>query len=407
MRDTAQILRVAERFKQAKIVALPVDFGPYFHSVLAKIKLDAKRITDNVNLMLKTCKADEDIDYGTRRMDMAPFDFDSIPSTLDDLLQSFDLALRLNNSRSGLERSLSLDTLDDDYRFAPLKSRSKVDLGAAIKHMKDYDVPSWFIRAYEETVELLQGIVQRVEKLRDRFQGSKKLEPEKIETLYHASVNARDLYAKGFQLTRPEGGMGLGGSVEDNAGKDAISFTHDLAYALQIARWFKEMAMVASGDIKASQILRWANKEGIAEKVFEYASGLVSQVGDLFTEGGRVRLDFSGGKVRVVRDQWGPAKKEIVTETEDPDELFKKKRALYDLYMCYIMQSPHRSNPMSMNTTATLERMDRDNVQPRDIGVITAEIDMSDPDIKYLPGEAEYRVPPRSIKKVVRFVGDP
>jgi hypothetical protein len=209
-------------------------------------------------------------------------------------------------------------------------------------------------------------------------------------------------------MQRPEGGMGLGGSVEDAAGHDAISFTHDLAYALQIARWFKEMAMVAAGDIKASQIFRWADKEGIAEKVFNTAVGYVSAIGDIFEgDGGRVRLDLSGGKIRVVRDKWTQGKKELVTETEDPDELFKKKRALYDLYVAYIMESPHRSNPVSMNTSATLERMERDNVQPRDIGVITAEIDMSDPDIKYLPAEAEYRVPPRSIVKVVRFVGDP
>lgn len=51
-----------------------------------------------------------------------------------------------------------------------------------------------------------------------------------IETLYHASVNAKSLLNSGFK-DEIEGGVGLGGATNTDSGKPAISFTYDLYIA--------------------------------------------------------------------------------------------------------------------------------------------------------------------------------
>ncbi len=231
---------------------------------------------------------------------------------------------------------------------------------------------------------------------------------EKIEKLYHASIYARDLAQHGFQATRPgEGGLGLGGSVADKAGNEAISFTYDPKYALEIARWFKEVAMVYSGQIKLHQVLRWIEEEGMVREVLDGMRGLYrtcSEGGSFAVmQEGVTCLDEENGRWKFTLEKFDRTLNKVVTSPGDPDQVFETTNDVWDLYNAYLNKSKLRENPMG-NMSALLKTMQARNVDPKGIGVIEAEVDMSDPDILHKPAEREFRVQPRAIKKVVRFL---
>jgi hypothetical protein len=262
---------------------------------------------------------------------------------------------------------------------------------------------------FTEAMRLLQTKLQtlRDAAAMDHNDNSALPKHEKIETLYHASIYARDLARTGFESSRPKGGgLGLGGSVEDKAGNNAISFTYDLKYALEIARWFKEVAMVYTGQIKLHQVLRWIEDEGMVEEVLSGMRGLYKTCeGGTFDvmADGVTCIDEENGKWKFTLEKFDRTLNKNVMSPGDPDRIFQTREDVWNLYNAYLNRSKLRENPIG-DMGSLLRTMQAKNVDPKGIGVIVAEVDMSDPDILHKPAERELRVQPRAIKKIVRVL---
>lgn len=406
---------VEARFSERQaLVALPVNFALYFKSIVRKTEVDILRMKKNVSLLLRA-RSEHENEYDDILRDLR-FRLSEVEEVLIPRMESFLQRLQ----RAPLERGirvvkmdLGLENFEENQGYIVKFAEQSVHDVTTI--MKDYEVPEHLVQAYMECITISQALVTRALTLRARLDsyrpGSEDNEAvsppfEKLEKLYHASIKARALYQHGFGAKTPGRGtgLGLGGSVEDGAGNGAVSFTSDLRYAHEIARWLKEMALVARGDIKALNILKVSEKEGNIEKTIDNFMGINGRVGDRMHPEGETYLIAENGRFRVINLKWVPEQRELVEEVGDLDVLVHSKRAIYTLYEAYLNASPHRDNPMFIETDALLNRLEKENVDPRDIGVIVAEIDMTDPDIRYVVGEQEYRVPPRSIKKVVRFM---
>lgn len=190
---------------------------------------------------------------------------------------------------------------------------------------------------------------------------------EKVEVLYHASVAAKTLYSKGFDAKHPGAAEGLGGTTLDAAGQPAISFTSDLYVAKEIARVLKESVLISQGKVKWHQVLDWAQRDGTADRV----------------------LDMTHS-VHVREDQ---------VKKDNPAHVLY----LFWSYLAVGEGLGKRYNPQFMIGAPTAVRaFAKRNVS--DIGVLSARVDMTDPAIKYLPGEREYRVPPSAVLGMVRLI---
>ncbi len=185
--------------------------------------------------------------------------------------------------------------------------------------------------------------------------------PEKVETLYHASAEAKVLLRKGFTPGGPQK-SGLGGAVDGKDGKNAISFSHDLYICKEIARTFKEAALIAQGKVKASHVLRWAEKAGFKDDVVSTAKSTWSVQGDI-----------------------------------------EQTMAYWVAYLTYAGSKGKRYNPVFWHNPIKLVQLFK-GVNYRDIGVLEAEVNMEDPAISYHRAEREYRVPVKAIRRLVRVI---
>lgn len=193
-------------------------------------------------------------------------------------------------------------------------------------------------------------------------------ETEDVETLYHASVDAKPLLRSGFN-PQGKGGMGLGGSTDTDSGKPAISFTYDYYIAKEIARSLKEATLIAQGKVRPDTVLEWADKAGIKDKVIETA-----------------RSTYFGRAV------W-----------DDPRKRIEHAMAYWYAYLAYAGRAGKRYNPVFWDNPSGLVKKLK-SVNYRNIGVLVADVNMNDPDITYIPAEREYRVPVSAIvdlKKVI------
>jgi len=218
------------------------------------------------------------------------------------------------------------------------------------------------------------------------------VQPEKVEVLYHASVKARDIYQNGFSAEVPKDQLGLGGSQSTRGKGDGISFTYDLKAALDIARSFKEAAMIAVGDIKASTILDWGLRETEMEEFLLHLK--VKAEKQHFRE--RVKIDREGGRWVVLQDD-----EEGKLVEKGIDQIFKTPIEVFNVYDAYLWAHPTRLNPVHMNRYKLIDYLK--NADPKDIGVVSAEVDMTNPDISTHGGEREFRVPPAAVIKVTKF----
>ena len=194
-------------------------------------------------------------------------------------------------------------------------------------------------------------------------------ETEEVETLYHASVDAKPLLRSGFN-PQGKGGMGLGGSTDTDSGKPAISFTYDLHIAKEIARTLKEGVLIAHGQVAPREVLEWAERAGFKDKVVETAQ----------------HTYFNRGI-------W-----------EDPSKRVEHAMAYWYAYLAYAGRAGKRYNPEFWTGPKYLIPQFK-RVKYGDIGVLVADVNMEDPDITYKPAEREYRVPVSAIvdlKKVIQ-----
>jgi hypothetical protein len=173
---------------------------------------------------------------------------------------------------------------------------------------------------------------------------------EDVEELYHASAYATELAKEGFSV----GGRGERRGADAFGGiEQTVSFTHDLNIARDISRALKEITMIANGQLKANQILRWFQSEGIDME--------------------RVRSLVEGDLTNVVK-----------------------------LYKVYLALSGLREDPLFVNLESNISSFKgRD---PRDVGVIKSKVNMRHPNMNYLSSMAEYQVPPEAILSVERVL---
>ena len=218
---------------------------------------------------------------------------------------------------------------------------------------------------------------------------------KKVEVLYHASINAKGLATKGFSLTVPSENeaLGLGGSQSLKSGKKGISMTHDLAGALNIAKTFKELAMVANNQLTARAILGLIQREGDPKNFLRVLSfrSYTHQFG------------FEGGHFVAWKNIWKPGATRPERDFLNPDSLFDTLEKRANLYRAYLQTTPNRKDPFFMHIAATAKKLKGKN--PRNIGVVAVEVDMSNEDILYLAGEREFRVPPEAVIRVKKFIG--
>lgn len=156
---------------------------------------------------------------------------------------------------------------DLDYVLSRFQERSNKRLLLEYRELDRGELDPKDRRTVDAYMGTISGIYDLVDTLRKRIAREKDLHTKsqlpkdygRVETLYHASVNARVLYKSGFS-DKP-GDTGLGGSdkLRDNR-RSGISFTEDEYVAKEIARVFKELALIARGQVKLRHILGWISK---------------------------------------------------------------------------------------------------------------------------------------------------
>jgi hypothetical protein len=220
---------------------------------------------------------------------------------------------------------------------------------------------------------------------------TKDVKPGAVETLYHASANARKLYSTGFSSSVPDEalGMGLGGSQEDKSGGRAISMTYDQKAAFGIARVYKELALVYKGGVKPAQILDWVRREGNPKGFLSFLDTEWRDYALIFS--------FEGGKWHLFE----PDPVERTRRYRDPDKVFSTPRDRVKLYKAYLSTTTSRFNPFFLHIRRTAEYLAK---RPGDIGVLAVEVDMTHPSISYHPGEKEYRIPPEAVIRIKKFL---
>jgi len=211
----------------------------------------------------------------------------------------------------------------------------------------------------------IQSLASQLEEFK-RLQYDKALPAhEDIETLYHASTNAAEIARKGFSKEVPRTG-GLGGSQQAGGDKRGISFTHDLHAAKEIARALKEVVMIANGQYTGPQLVRHIKAErGTWDTLIEFMKR---------TEGERPVAD-------------------TLANLHDPKKVFW-------LYKKYLQQSRYRFDPIFFG--ARLD--DFKGINPRNVGVVVADVNMKHPDVRFVPSEKEVRVPPEAVVKVKKLI---
>ena len=223
------------------------------------------------------------------------------------------------------------------------------------------------ILEYEENLQKAQTVlkkaIERFKRINEQAYGYyydrewKPPEIEDVETLYHATIHAKTLARTGFSLKVPKT-EGIGGAQGDRRGRPAISFTSDLYVANQVARALKEAVMIAKGKLKYHQVRDWAKREGIEGKV-DYA---------------------------------------VKTQDDISDPIWKA----FNYYSNYLDFSK-RYNPVFFGINKSVMNVWK-RTNESNIGVIAAEINMAEPNIKYLPSMQEYRVPPEAVIKITKLI---
>ena len=374
--------RVASRY--AKITVPPRDFKRYLQMFGKRVKA-LKEAAAKMERVYEHEDARYWLDDSTQR----DFDPQSAMSWLKlladkvEYLSGLDGAIDLYRDQYGGVKKVigwaegasedAQDHADRVEREAKKIRENKPELDENFEYYKDYvprdlvDAVYWLgSREWQTLYKMLKEAPERIKALLTQLTPP---ETEKVETLYHASVDAKPLLRSGFN-PKGKGGMGLGGSTETDSGKAAISFTYDLYIAKEIARTLKEGVLVAHGKVSPREVLGWAEKAGFKDKVVETAR-----------------------QTYFNRGIW-----------EDPSKRVEHAMAYWYAYLAYAGRAGKRYNPVFWTGPKDLIPQFK-RVKYGDIGVLVADVNMEDPDITYVPAEREYRVPVSAIvdlKKVIQ-----
>jgi len=261
-----------------------------------------------------------------------------------------------NEIQHGLERLKSIDPNKIRKEYEEYKANVPRELAIRLLQIptlvKQFEF--WLKDAEEKIGELLRSTRSRIEE-----PDSYRPKAEKIEILYHTSVNSKTIFHTGFSHRIPKV-EGIGGSTETKSGKQAISFTSDFHVAKEIMRCLKEAILITRGFLKRNHLLDWARRENILPNVLQ----------------GYRTLSHGG-------------------EPETPLNVFQ-------LYRAYLTFSK-RYNPMFYGNMEPLIRI-LTTKSPRDVGILVCQVDMTNPDIDYLASMREYRVPSIAVRKILKVI---
>jgi len=196
-----------------------------------------------------------------------------------------------------------------------------------------------------------------------------KPQTENIETLYHATTCVSCVVKEGFK-TREELGKGsLGGGPSD-----VISFTADQQVAEAIVWAIRRAAEIAQNKLNIRQLAL-----------------LAKHLGDEFAKSVKYVISSGGGSYQTKNaydnDSFFPKKRE-----RNPDE---KRQWLFQAFRHAITTQKKVYDPLFFGVTIK----DFEQININDVGVVAAEVDMSQV-ADYLPSMEEYRVPPKAIRRV-------
>lgn len=167
--------------------------------------------------------------------------------------------------------------------------------------------------------------------------------------LYHATAFKPEILRDGWQAETPTNRTGLGNLGATQA---TVSFTYDLKVAKDIARTLKELTEVVNGRVTEREIVSWAEHEGI----------------DL-------------QKLRA--DAYSSSNKRSAAEGVE------YTLALYNWYLAY--NTVGRAHPVFTDMRKIVKTFH--GRSERDVGVLSCEVDLDHPEVLYMPGEREFRVP--------------
>ena len=376
--------RVVRKFL-AEIVHPPRRLGKFMKSLIQKVETAASEVASAGDALVRLFR--ESPDYLQDFLQEAGLDIDhydiedvekqakKLQGEPRDWTNLVEYILAPDEPHRGKWVGYLINSLESQLDGFPLLFRVLDNLSDLDKRTAEQAASEWvdYVKDVDKAPALLLNMAKYGSQLRPVMEGAvvklkellrvlsvrtrEELRPpsEDVETLYHASVNAAALLSKGFDPSGKHETEGLGGS------QTGISFTSDLYIAKEIGRALKITAMIARGEVKAADVLRWSKVDGVLDDVkAAYASNVGGPMGD-----------------------WNP----------------EKTMALYEFYLAF----NNAYNPVFMgNKKDLLRRLKGKN--PRGIGVIEAKVDMSHPDIEYLSAEYEYRVPPEAVLSVDRIL---
>lgn len=322
-------------------------------------------------------------------------------------------------------------TLEDEERNMRHLAAAAAEFNRVLKSRDFADSRKWYegvsdrdLRTLREGVDAAREIPEQVEYLLKRMVLSAKpdvmgipaeAEIGDVETLYHASVNAKNLYREGFSETGPaqSSSAGLGGSISLLSGKGSgISFTYDEYVAKEIARTFKEAAMIARGQIKARDLLRYILKHPRSKAMMEWYQRNYMPCGRECSMDPKNPYRFTK---RVVNTGYASKIKSgeitdfdpsmLMVDSEVPlDEVFPGTVGVMGLYLTYLNLS-ERYDPKFFvgGPKGMVKKFKR--VNPKNIGYIKATVNTTFPGTLHGIGEREIRVPPEAVLSVDKFIG--
>lgn len=296
---------------------------------------------------------------------------EQINMSLDSVIEAYknkwnNYRFFVKNFRDWVDR-----IVEDEYGYKRLLKYGNVGIDFS-EHERYYESEDLsfiqnLFKLYEEIVgeiiKLIEGLKKRVDSEKEYWgykdnRGEIPAQVSEVERLFHASVNAREIYETGFQTnyTKPQS-QGLGGSGHDEG---FISFTYDLTYAREIARSLKEVVMIAKGEISFREIMSWFKHDGIEGEMVKF-------------------LEY-----------------EKIKSPHDPYNVFL-------LYNWYLWNSPLRENPLYINTGRSfIEHMKTKEV--KNIGIVVASVEMKKDRVQFVQREREFRVKPSAIKSLDKLI---
>lgn len=177
---------------------------------------------------------------------------------------------------------------------------------------------------------------------------------DEVEKLYHATAFMTEILRDGFQAEKPIERRGLG-----NYGEQAtVSFTHDLEIARNLMRCFKELWMIAHGQLTARHIKDWIEREGLKKSLLGLLPGGPQTYPGMHTEHDAVIL-----------------------------------------YRYWLALNKHRVDPVFTFPERTMEMMKDRKLE--DIGVLECDVRLT-PEDEYKAAESEFRVPADRVLRVRR-----